>query len=166
MVRTQRQRVDALGNGGGEYPPEWDEIAAFVKEASGFSCVRCRHLHDPIHGFVLTVHHLDMNKSNCQPCNLAALCQRCHLRIQGKVDFLQPYIGEHSQWLKPFVVVYEQFKEWPLPVLSHAWQAEVRFITERAIQGRPSCICPGWIYQRPDDQRDPECDAHEREPQS
>ena len=32
-------------------------------------------------GHVLTVHHLDMNPSNCEWWNLAALCQQCHLKI-------------------------------------------------------------------------------------
>jgi len=29
---------------------------------------------------VLTVAHLDHNEANCDPANLRALCQRCHLR--------------------------------------------------------------------------------------
>lgn len=166
MVRTQRQRVDALGNGGGEYPAEWDKIAAFVKEAAGNSCVRCRHVHDRDNGFVMTVHHLTMEKSNCQPWNLAALCQRCHLRIQGKVDFLQPYMGAHSPWMLPFVEQYQASLLWPqLTPLSVGWQYVVRFITAEATRNRPPCICPGWIYQRPDDQRDPECEAHGKEAQ-
>ncbi|GAH88897.1 unnamed protein product, partial [marine sediment metagenome] len=33
---------------------------------------------------MLTVHHLDGNKANCEDWNLAALCQRCHLR-KGRI---------------------------------------------------------------------------------
>jgi 5-methylcytosine-specific restriction endonuclease McrA len=33
---------------------------------------------------VLTVAHLDHNPSNCDPANLRALCQRCHLRYDAK----------------------------------------------------------------------------------
>lgn len=35
---------------------------------------------------ILTVHHLDGDKLNCRWWNLAALCQRCHLSIQGRVN--------------------------------------------------------------------------------
>lgn len=50
-----------------------------------------------------TVHHLDGNKANCAWWNLLALCQRCHLTIQGKVNPEQPYMLEHSDWFKPYV---------------------------------------------------------------
>lgn len=50
-----------------------------------------------------TVHHLDGNKANCVWWNLLALCQRCHLQIQGKVNPDQPYMLEHSDWFKPYV---------------------------------------------------------------
>lgn len=55
---------------------------------------------------ILTVHHLDMNKLNCRWWNLAALCQRCHLQIQGKVKMHQTYPFEHSEWFKPFAAGY------------------------------------------------------------
>ena len=31
------------------------------------------------------------------------LCQRCHLRIQGKVDINQGWLFEHSSWFIPYV---------------------------------------------------------------
>jgi hypothetical protein len=52
---------------------------------------------------VLTVHHLDGDKSNCRWWNLLALCQVCHLYIQGKVIPERPWILEHSEWFKPYV---------------------------------------------------------------
>lgn len=51
---------------------------------------------------ILTVHHLDGNKGNCAWWNLLALCQRCHLEIQGKVNPDLPYFLEHSAWFKPY----------------------------------------------------------------
>lgn len=51
---------------------------------------------------ILTVHHLDGNKLNCRWWNLAALCQRCHLTIQGRVKMHRPYFLEHSAWFKPY----------------------------------------------------------------
>lgn len=52
---------------------------------------------------VLTVHHLDGQKYNLAWWNLAALCQVCHLQIQGKVNMFQQYPLEHSSWFKPYV---------------------------------------------------------------
>lgn len=52
---------------------------------------------------ILTVHHLDGDKSNDAWWNRLSLCQRCHLQIQGKVDPETPWFLEHSDWLKPYV---------------------------------------------------------------
>ena len=98
MVRTQRQRRT-----GRDYPADWKDIATRVKDRSGWKCERCGHPHDPPNGYTLTVHHLDMDPANCEVYNLAALCQRCHLRIQVKVDFHQGWMLEHSDWMKPHV---------------------------------------------------------------
>ena len=90
----------------GQYPENWTEIALQVKREAGERCIRCGHPNDPDNGYGLTVHHLDLNKSNCEWWNLAALCQRCHLRIQGKVFMEQIYMFEHSPWFKPYVAGY------------------------------------------------------------
>jgi hypothetical protein len=117
----------------GEYPPDWPEINAAVCASVGHRCIRCGHPYTkgthgkgewtrcdehcthndgPVRfwlGFpeaqwrILTVHHFDGNKSNCAWWNLLALCQRCHLRIQGHVNPQQPYMLEHSDWIKPYV---------------------------------------------------------------
>lgn len=90
----------------GEYPPDWPEIAQATKDAAGWCCVRCGHPHDTAAGYMLTVHHLDLNKSNCAWWNLAALCQRCHLRIQAKVVLDRPWMLPHSAWFRPYVAGY------------------------------------------------------------
>ena len=100
MPRSQRQRTDGMT---GDYPADWPEISKRVKDAAGWKCVRCGHAHDPENHYTLTVHHLDMDKSNCAAWNLPALCQRCHLSVQGRVDFAQQYMLEHSEWMKPYV---------------------------------------------------------------
>lgn len=58
---------------------------------------------------ILTVHHLDGNKANCRWWNLASLCQRCHLTIQGRVRMEQVYPFEHSEWFKPYAAGYYAF---------------------------------------------------------
>lgn len=111
-----------------DYPDNWPEIANRVKERAGWRCVRCGHPHEsPLERIlcdenckpdkhpgglndgrqrVLTVHHLDGDKSNCADWNLAALCQVCHLRVQGKVKMEQYWMFEHEEWFKPFVKGY------------------------------------------------------------
>lgn len=91
---------------GGSYPPNWNEIAAQIKEAADWRCVRCGHPHDPASGYTLTVHHLDMRPEHSDPkkwwFNLAALCQRCHLQIQAKVVPERMWVLEHSAWFRPY----------------------------------------------------------------
>ena len=55
---------------------------------------------------ILTVHHLTGDKRDCRWWNLAALCQRCHLTIQGRVRMEQVYPHEHSEWFKPYAAGY------------------------------------------------------------
>lgn len=104
----------------GEYPPDWPAIADRVRAEAGNRCIRCNHpagdrlaTRMPCDGRcthpndgkprVLTVHHLDGDKANCKWWNLLALCQVCHLTIQGKVIPERPYLWEHSRWFVPYV---------------------------------------------------------------
>lgn len=54
---------------------------------------------------ILTVHHLG-EKADCRWFMLAALCQRCHLTIQGRVKMRQLYVHPHSTWFKPYAAGY------------------------------------------------------------
>lgn len=51
---------------------------------------------------ILTVHHLNGVKADCRWWNLASLCQRCHLTIQGRVQLHRVWPWEHSDWFKPY----------------------------------------------------------------
>ena len=88
---------------GGTYPPNWHEVARQVKAEAGGCCIRCGHAHSPADGYTLTVHHLDMNPANCAWWNLVALCQRCHLTIQGRVVMERPWMLDHTPWFKAYV---------------------------------------------------------------
>lgn len=93
------------------YPDNWKEIAKRIKDAAGWKCERCKEAHRVEGAFVLTVHHLDGNKSNCANWNLAALCQRCHLKIQGRVKMDQMFFEEIldvADWFKPHLEGYKQ----------------------------------------------------------
>ena len=90
----------------GKYPDNWHDIALQVKKDVGWQCVRCGKPHDPITGYTLTVHHLDLNPTNCEWWNIPPLCQRCHLSIQAKVVIEQKWAFNHSDWFKPYVAGY------------------------------------------------------------
>jgi hypothetical protein len=90
----------------GDYPADWPEISRRVKDEAGWKCIRCGHPHDIEGGFVLTVHHLDIDPNNCRWWNLVALCQRCHLHIQAKVVMERTWMLDHSEWFKPYVAGY------------------------------------------------------------
>jgi hypothetical protein len=55
---------------------------------------------------ILTTHHLNGVKWDCRWWNLAALCQRCHLTIQGRVVMERVYPLEHTEWFKPHAAGY------------------------------------------------------------
>lgn len=110
----------------GAYPDDWQEIATRTKEAAGWRCVRCGHLHDPDKGYTLTVHHLDIDPSNCRWWNLLALCQRCHLRTQGRVYLDRPWLMfEHSDWFKPYAGGFFAWKYLRMEVTRAEVEADV-----------------------------------------
>lgn len=86
---------------------EWtviDDDSARVRDviASG---VRCE-----AQWRILTVHHLDGDKANCEWWNLLSLCQRCHLQVQTTVDPHTPFFLEHSAWFRPYVAGFYAHK--------------------------------------------------------
>lgn len=116
----------------GNYAPDGKSRRMAVCESVGNRCIRCGHpyekrkhgrgqwtpcdshcSHDgPVKTMdgktfaewrILTVHHLDGDKSNDSWWNTLPLCQRCHLQVQGKVDPEIPYFLEHSEWIKPYI---------------------------------------------------------------
>lgn len=85
------------------YPKDWRAISLAIRERAGQRC-ECEgecglHRTNPgprrcierngaigVHTkgkIVLTVAHLDHTPENCEPSNLKAMCQRCHLRYDA-----------------------------------------------------------------------------------
>lgn len=114
----------------GTYPDDWPAIAQAVKEAAGWRCIRCGHPHDPVAGYTLTVHHCDLNKSNCRWWNLLPLCQRCHLSIQHKLYLDRPWLMvEHSAWFKPYAGGFFAWKYLGLDLTQDQVEADIeRFV--------------------------------------
>lgn len=91
-----------------DYTAAWDRIAAHVKAKAGWRCERCGEQHDKSTGHVLTVAHLDHEYGN-QRFNLAALCQRCHLKYECRIHFRQGYMYPHSEWFIPHVAGWRRY---------------------------------------------------------
>lgn len=82
----------------GSYPPDWPEIAERIKQAAGHRCENCGAPSAP--GTILTVHHLNGDKSDCRPENLLACCQVCHLSIQGRYFPGQLWLFDPPAWAR------------------------------------------------------------------
>jgi hypothetical protein len=117
------------------YPFAWHDLGDgrgvkhLVREQAGHRCVRCLHPYakgagrnapcdeqcrhaPPSEHRILTVHHLRLGhdaKRDLRWWNLAALCQRCHLQIQGKVVMERVWPWEHSDWFKPYAAGWYAF---------------------------------------------------------
>ena len=67
------------------YPDDWESISLRIRERENWRCKWCNAENGQPHPttgskVVLTVAHVyDPEPMNCNPRNLAALCQRCHL---------------------------------------------------------------------------------------
>jgi hypothetical protein len=73
-----------------DYHPKWSLISRLIRfRRAGNRCEWCsaeNYQPHPITGskVILTVAHLDHDRNNNRFCNLAALCQRCHLGHDAK----------------------------------------------------------------------------------
>lgn len=68
------------------YPPNWTLISRLVRAKAGWKCELCRaadgtEIRRTGRYVVLTVHHINGDPTDNRKCNLIALCQRCHLRL-------------------------------------------------------------------------------------
>jgi len=69
-----------------EYPDNWEWLSRQVRKRNDGKCELCDAENGKPHWktgskVVLTVHHIDSDKSNNSEINLISLCQRCHLRL-------------------------------------------------------------------------------------
>jgi len=104
------------------YNEDGKEKRRQARESVGNKCIRCKS--PSVQGRILTTHHFDGDKSNDEWWNLLPLCQGCHLQIQAKVDPEQPWMFEHSEWIKPYVAGF------------YAWKYEGKKISREEAAGR------------------------------
>lgn len=68
--------------------PNWPIIRARILKRAAGACELCMAKQYAPHWktsnkVVLTVHHINGNHGDDRDCNLLALCQRCHLRLEA-----------------------------------------------------------------------------------
>jgi len=69
-----------------DYPDNWEWLSKQVRKRANGQCELCPAEQGKPHWktgskVVLTVHHIDGDRTNNSELNLIALCQRCHLRL-------------------------------------------------------------------------------------
>lgn len=70
------------------------ELKAKIKKRDGFMCQHCginEKEHEKLHGIVLSVHHIDYNKQNCQENNLITTCTICNVKANYNRDYWYAY---------------------------------------------------------------------------
>lgn len=74
------------------YPADWKQIRRRILDRAGNRCELCgvenhslrKNGNGKLVKIVLTIAHLEDPIENCDPSNLRALCQACHLRYDAK----------------------------------------------------------------------------------
>lgn len=71
-----------------KYPKNWQEIRAKVLKRAGNSCELCPAINYKPHWktkskVILTIHHVNFDTNDNRMCNLLALCQRCHIKLDA-----------------------------------------------------------------------------------
>jgi 5-methylcytosine-specific restriction endonuclease McrA len=75
--------------GQGLYPLNWTSIAREIRSRDGGTCLLCGTL-DFLPWKGADVHHIDKNKTNLDPRNLASLCRTCHKTAEWHSDEYAP----------------------------------------------------------------------------
>lgn len=85
-------------NGGSSFEPyslEWTkELRNYIRKRDNYTCQLCdivEQEHIKKYGRILTVHHMDYNKKNCNEENLITLCVKCNSQVNGTRDYWVAY---------------------------------------------------------------------------
>lgn len=83
------------GQGRFPYPLEFnDNLKEQIRKRDNFICQKCgitEEEHLIVYGKVLSVHHIDYDKENCDEENLITLCNECNIRINYNRDYWFAY---------------------------------------------------------------------------
>lgn len=78
------------GNGYGRYGSDFEKIKSTIRERDDYICQCCNMTEEEhliVVGEVLSVHHIDYNKSNNNNANLITLCRNCNTRANFNRDY-------------------------------------------------------------------------------
>ena len=125
----------ALYPGGSLRSPEWLAVRAAILTRAGDACEECKVRNGAtVYRFelgvfvyeadlfgtemeaedghrvkiVLTIHHLDHDPANNDPSNLRALCQRCHLMLDGPHHRINRYWNRKGRLASGFLFDMEE----------------------------------------------------------
>ncbi len=76
------------------YPYNWPEISKVIRDRDGNVCMNpnCKYPNS-----IIAVHHIDYDKTNCDPKNLITICSRCNLDANiGRSDWYSFYMNIQS----------------------------------------------------------------------
>jgi len=83
------------GNGYAPYPLEFnDKLKESIRNRDNHTCQNCgmtEEEHLIVVGKVLTIHHIDYNKENCNKSNLITLCMKCNTKANANRDYWYAY---------------------------------------------------------------------------
>lgn len=126
-----------------EYPDNWPEISARVKERDGYRCVRCGVDHLPLHAH----HIIPLSKGGSNRLsNLITLCEDCHADIE-------PWVRKSG--IKPLNVSYQHYLfcekcqvEYPFNLTNRFCSECNSFLYKRArkIEARQECFIATAAY--------------------
>lgn len=71
-----------------KYPKNWEQLRSKILKRAENACELCGAMNYAPHWrtrkkVILTVHHINFDISDNRSCNLLALCQRCHLKLDA-----------------------------------------------------------------------------------
>jgi 5-methylcytosine-specific restriction endonuclease McrA len=79
----------------GDYPEEFnDEFRELIRIRDSYLCQNCNKLQEENlieTNRILSVHHIDYNKKNCDPNNLISLCLSCHAKTSSNRRYYEQY---------------------------------------------------------------------------
>ncbi len=91
-----------------EYPQEFtQELKDQIRKRDNYTCQNCDMIeeeHIIVLGEVLSVHHIDYNKKNCNKNNLISLCRQCNARV----NFNRKYWKEYFEIKIEYPIIEEE----------------------------------------------------------
>ena len=78
------------------YSVDWTEtLRRSIRERDHYICQLCGNLQGDR---VLSVHHIDYNKQNCDPKNLNSLCVKCSSKVNFNRKYWEDYFSKRAKY--------------------------------------------------------------------